>query len=137
MIEDVDLTKKMLQKVADAKSFPANLDADGFRVSIYPDDGNYETNRRKISYHIILAKDNGLIVGGEYQRRPFSGNANYRIAPVDGLTSLGLSYLEYSKSEDIWNKILDSFERESVKVTTKEIIGVLMESGVKLISGSL
>jgi len=82
MIEDVDLTKRILQEVADEKFFPASLRAEDFRKLIYPDDTDYETKRRKISYHIILANQNGLVIGGDFDRGPID-RANYRVRPVD------------------------------------------------------
>ena len=132
VIEDIDLTKRILKETAKARRFPASLDADKLRALIYPDESNLEGMREKIRYHIMLARDNGFIFGGEHEVH--KGLRAYKVRPVDGLTSLGLTYLGYSESKGIWSKALEAFGSATVKVTSQELIKVLMKIGVKQMS---
>lgn len=137
MIEDVDLTKRILKETADAKVFPANLDTDMLVGLIYPDESRVESMREKIRYHVILARENGFIFGGEYTSRSLGPARIYRVEPVDGLTCEGLAYLGYSESKNIWDKALEAFRDATVKVTSQELAKVVTKIGTGQISNLL
>ena len=66
MIENVELTRKILEHIASVDRFPAGVLVEHLEKAIDKDDssGDIVGHRERIKYHVVLAHDAGFLIGG-------------------------------------------------------------------------
>ena len=131
MIENIQLTRKILEYVAEAPNFPAGITIEALEEAIprEPDDppGDHVRHRSRLTYHVVLACDAGLLKMGEYEvEGSGSVRPSYYIDQIDGLSVAGCNYVRYAQS-NLWHNALELFAKEGAKATTAEMAKVLLK----------
>lgn len=138
MIEDVELTRRILKVVAGDSGFPAGVTLEKLEKEIPRDSsdppGDHVRHRERITYHVVLAYENGLLLGEKIVATNMGmGTRNeYFVDQIDGLTTTGCNYLGYAQSK-YWQRTLSLFAEEGVKATTQEMIKLLLKTGTSIL----
>ena len=117
MIEDPNLTRKILEYFAqDNIPYPANATYNEL-CSIFK-----EENPERISYHLVCAKQNGLLTVSYTEKEMLDGvllTFNY----ISGLTAKGSDYVRYSRTS-LWNEAAQYVKKKGLAFTTQVLIRV-------------
>ena len=138
MIEDVELTRKILKVVAEDPGFPAGITLEKLEEEIPKDpsdsSGDHVRHRERLTYHVVLAYENGLLLGEKIvsTNMGMSTRNEYFVDQIDGLTTTGCNYLGYAQSK-YWQRTLSLFAEEGVKATTQEMIKLLLKTGTSIL----
>ena len=127
MLEDPKFTLKILQHIASNEvGFPANLSLDDLH-KILPEE-NFDT----LKYHVLIARQCGLLMCDYSEISTLSHGVLYDIGPISGLTAKGGQYVTDADSK-LWKRAWEKIEEAGLDITTGRLVQVLS----KLISETL
>lgn len=118
MIEDVELTRKILGLYAEEDRWPSAIGGPEIRQA-FPD----ESNDRLIA-HVVWAADAGMFKGTAYHSTAFTHGTQYDIGYPDGLSKDGSDYIKYARS-GLWKRAKSIFQDKSVPLTTQVLAKIL------------
>ena len=117
MIEDIDLTKRILEYFASDAKWPSNASLQTL-YSKFPDE-----SQDSIAYHVYCAESAGLLEANVNQKHTATG-VFFTDGWIVGLTQKGGEYVRDSRSS-YWNKAQEEIKNAGLEVTTKLMIDML------------
>lgn len=117
MIEDVELTRKILELYADEDRWPSAIGESEIRQA-FP-----EESHQRLTAHFVWAADAGMFKGEAYYKEP-TRVPIYQINQPDGLSKKGSDYIKYARS-DLWDKAKKILQKKGVTITTSLLVKVL------------
>ena len=118
MIEDVELTRKILELYADEDRWPSAIGGTEIRQA-FPN----ESEHRLIA-HVVWAADAGMFKGQAYSSMEFMEGTQYDIGYPDGLSKVGSDYIKYARSS-LWNRAKSIIKKQGVPLSTSLLAKVL------------
>ena len=127
MIEDVELTRKILELYADEDKWPSQID--GYKIrEKFPD----ETEDRLIA-HVVWAADAGMFKGEAYSTFTHTMGTQYGFGYPHGLSKLGSDYVQYARGS-VWDKAKEEGRKKGIPLTTSILAKILPTLAEKLMS---
>ena len=126
MIEDVELTRQILELYADEESWPSSIGEAELR-SAFPN----ESHARLVA-HVVWATDSGMFKGTAYETVSTMQGTYYIICSPDGLSKLGSDYVTYARS-GLWDKAKNMIQEKAVPLTTQSLVKLLPKLAEDLI----
>lgn len=113
MIEDVELTRKILEIYAADGDFPSSISANSVCLELQDEYG-----RQEVTQHLVWAKDAGLLSGPVYSRIDVLSGPQYSLRRVDGLSKEGSDYVLYARS-GLWDKAKNHIKKKSLPLVVR------------------
>ena len=127
MIEDVEITRRILELYANENEFPSSIGMEELMEAL-PD-----IPRNVLEIHIVWANDSGMFLGRAYLKTNIAyGGTEYTILTPDGLSKEGSDYVKYAQTS-LWDKAKDMAQEKSVPLTTQLLARILPKLAEKFL----
>lgn len=117
MIEDVELTRKILELYADEDRWPSAIGESEIRQA-FPCE-----SRDRLIAHVVWAADAGMFKGEAYYKEPMNRSI-YQINQPDGLSKDGSDYVKYARS-GLWDKAKKTLQAKGLPIVTSLLAKLL------------
>lgn len=118
MIEDPQITVRILKHFADNLEFPAHARVESLLKDIHP-----KIDEKTLKYHLYVCIENELLVGKYRIVTAFEGS-DISIGVLEGLTPKGGDYVRDSDSH-LWERARQSLIDQGIAVTTSRLVELI------------
>ena len=118
MIEDVELTRNILELYADEDRWPSAIGGSEIRQA-FP-----KQSEQCLIAHVVWAADSGMFKGEAYYRTEFISGTQYDFGYPDGLSKAGSDYIQYARSS-LWERAKSNIQKQGVPLSTSLLAKVL------------
>ena len=119
MIEDIELTRKILETYADEDEWPSKIEETDLRRA-FPD-----VRDDILIAHLVWATDAGMFKGKGYYRVELMGGPEYGFGYPDGLSKVGSDYVHSARQSNLWEKGKKQIAEKGLPLSTSVMSRVL------------
>ena len=119
MLEDVELTRKILELYADEDKWPSRIGESEIKAAC-PDE-----SEDRLMAHVVWAADAGMFKGKAYDKIEFMDvGSQYVWSYPDGLSKAGSDYIKYARSS-LWERAKSNIQKQKIPLSTSLLAKIL------------